>query len=742
MSGNTSVPPLPAGYTLDQSAAPPPLPPGYTLDGQGGQGGEHGYAPAPPEPPAPPPSALSDLAGRMVQGTMPGLAIQGARAAYDAVTAPPAPPEKKTPWTEDNPALAAGDPREALPPSTVDWGKVGGAVREGWNGPVSLLPPGSDDAGQELLYGPYVGGAINTLFRFPLGLPNAILYGAAEFAHQATGDPRAAREVMRAAEMLPMHGSFGGPRPIAEPAIAPRVAPLMETFNRMDAARAAERAPPDRSWPLRIDDEPQPGTQAPAPPPEPPATAPAADYAGPPGQPPPGTAAPGPTPEPPPVPPREPPPIPAQAAEQPPAVPPPPVPEPPGPQSLGAAASRDMTDPAVLSAKTPAQALNDFATSVEQTQRDRSRPGVKENTIEDHNVYVPEVKRLESARVFDPEIAGNHDALMDIDPAYKAAVDKYEQENIHDVLKDKYQRMAGTDNTVDALKRQRQTVSPDALGVFKDERPVSGQPILDIINEIRDGPSGKSEAVTNTLNRIEKSLYDKNGNLEVLPSQYYGARRNLMEIRDSGPMTKEGAEARTARRELGRVGEVMDRVIGEGSNGYKDVYLPQWAHYSRLIDQQQYLQGKTIGAGKVTGADGNLTWNGMQKLLEQVLADKRKPGNSRAKTLTEDQLNNMVAIRNELAALKYRNDLAKSNGSPTVKKAAATARLGAPVMGMSPEAIDGVIHTLLAAKTGGLGNPIYQFGVKPWLERGRERKAQSIIEGMRNKLLSTEIPSE
>ena len=111
---------------------------------------------------------------------------------------------------------AAGDPREALPPSTVDWGKVGGAVREGWNGPVSLLPPGSDDAGQEALYGPYVGGAINTLFRFPLGLPNALLYGAAEFAHQATGDPRAAREVMRAAEMLPMHGSLGGPRPIAE----------------------------------------------------------------------------------------------------------------------------------------------------------------------------------------------------------------------------------------------------------------------------------------------------------------------------------------------------------------------------------------------------------------------------------------------------------------------------------------------------------------------------------------------
>jgi len=423
---------------------------------------------------------------------------------------------------------------------------------------------------------------------------------------------------------------------------------------------------------------------------------------------------------------------------------PPPVPpvEPPVPGSVGAAASREGTDPSVLTAKTPAQERTDFTTSVQQTVRDRARPGVKPDTIEDHNTYVPGVKRLESARVFDPEVAGNHDALMDIDPAYKAAVDKYEQENIHDVLKSKYQQMEGTQNTTEAIKEQRKAVSPDALGVFENERPVNGQPIIDLINEIRDGPTGKSEAVTNTLNRIEKSLYDKSGNLEVLPSQYYGARRNLMEIRDSGPMTKEGAEARTARRELGRVGEVLDRVIGEGSTGYKDVYLPQWAHFSRLIDQQEYLQSKTLGAGKITGQNGNITWSGMQKLLEQIAIDKKKPGNSRAKTLTEDQLNDMVAIRNELAALKHRDDLAKSNGSPTVKKAAAAARLGAPVMGLSPEAIDAVIHSVLAKTTFGSGNMVYQFVGKPFLEKRRQRKADAIMETTRNKLLNTDIPLE
>jgi hypothetical protein len=102
----------------------------------------------------------------------------------------------------------------------------------------------------------------------------------------------------------------------------------------------------------------------------------------------------------------------------------------------------------------------------------------------------------------------------------------------------------------------------------------------------------------------------------------------------------------------------------------------------------------------------------------------------------------MVAIRNELAALKYRDDLAKSNGSPTVKKAAATARLGAPVMGMSPEAIDAAIHAVLAKTTLGSGNMFYQFVGKPYLERRRARKAESIIEGTRNRLLNTEVPPE
>ena len=262
----------------------------YAGQAQQGQG-EHGYAAAPPEPPAPPPSALSDLAGRMVQGTMPGLAIQGAGAAYDAVTASPAPPEKKTPRTEDNPAFAARDPREASPPTTQDAGKNGGAMALFWRATTEIITP-------EARAHPLMQGFLGTQVYGPalsavggvLGAGNALMYGGAELTNQVTGDPRAGRDALMMAQVAPgPKGNFAGPRAFAAPMVAPRVAPLMETFNRMDAARAAETAPPDRSWPLRFGDESPAGTSGPAPPPEPPPVSPAAPGSAP-------GAAPGPAP--------------------------------------------------------------------------------------------------------------------------------------------------------------------------------------------------------------------------------------------------------------------------------------------------------------------------------------------------------------------------------------------------------------------------------------------------------------
>ena len=635
MSGSASVPPLPAGYTLDQSAAPPPLPPGYTLDGQG----ERGYAPAPPEPPAET-SLLADAAGRMVRGTMPGLAIQGARAVYDAVTAPPpGPPPAKTPWTEDNPAFAAGDPREALPPSTVDWGKVGGAVREGWNGPVSLLPPGSDDAGQERLYGPYVGGAINTLFRFPLGLPSALTYGAAEFAHQVTGDPRAAREVMRAAEMLPMHGSLGGPRPISEPAVAPRVAPLMDSFNRMDAARAAETPRPDTVWPLRFNDEPPPGSsQAPgaAPPAEPPPVPPAV----------PGAA---PAPEPPPIPPKqsEPPPVQPAAAT-----------EPPGPRSVGAAASRDIT-PAAELGLTPGEEAAYRTTAEGNKLLEPQEPGIR-----DDKQYLTGERINEAQASQDVEVARELQSLRQQTPALDKSMTTDEAHNnnirsnaINNALPGQVQITAAKSARTDAMKVAEPIV-------FANSTDAAVQPIVEGIQKILNDPKNRQNS---QLQQYVRPLIDRLQNADGTPKitdplELWGFRQDVQHL-TSGAAQRGDPNLSRVSGMLGNVLDATDNQIEAAAPGYKANLRDDYRNRSREIDAMEALNAERF---KLFDTQNKPNYNAVQGLMRRIV-DARQ-ANDPYEPFThvpQETLDKLWNIRDSMRRQAAVDRLGAPRGSPT-----------------------------------------------------------------------------
>jgi len=216
--------------------ATPEAAPWLAYQGQAAQQGDRGYAPAPPKPPAPG-AWMSDYHEAGTDNT--DIAPREAHFPGPPANEPP-PPR----WQEDNPTFAVGDPQQALPPTSFDAGKVAGAVAQGWREAPSLLPPGSDETGQERLWGPHIGGAINTLYRLPFGIPNALTYGAAEFANQVTGDPRIGRDVKAAIDISPMaaHG-FAGPRVFLEPAQAPRVSPMLEGNPRF----VGERFAPDVS---------------------------------------------------------------------------------------------------------------------------------------------------------------------------------------------------------------------------------------------------------------------------------------------------------------------------------------------------------------------------------------------------------------------------------------------------------------------------------------------------------------
>lgn len=625
--------------------------------------------------------------GSLVSPTMPG----------------PPPDEPPSPrWTEANPAFAAGGPRESLPPTSVDLGRIGGAMAEGWRATPSFLAPEMRDR-QSQLYGPVGGSIVNSLFSLPGAVPagiNSLLYGGAELANQVTGDPRAGRDALMLGQTaLTLGGAV--PRvgaPAVEAPLAPRPQFVSERFapnvSELDPRNAitqllrhdaAENPPaaPDRgianqsltSSPISLNPL-------------------AYGDAVPVGSPPENGMLP---------------PAPPQA----------------GPRSMGAAASRDLTDPALLTARTRGQAQTDFEKSVMQTAEERAGPeGI------DHNAYVEGATRPQAAREFSVANSVDEKTLRATDPAFAQNLKRIYDDS-RGVTDDAYKNLAGDPRALEVAHDARSEVSPGEMGVFTDQKPSDATPLINAVDAILAGPDGKRTAVASMLGDVRKTLFDADGNPETLPNMIYGARKN---ITDKLAKTGTDADARAAKAELASLIPVADQAITAGAPQFAN-YLSKWSELSKPIDQMELLQGKLLGPGKITDANGHVTEAGIQKLLEKIAVDKKARGNNAAKSLTEDQLQSLISVRNELAANGYAARLANGPGSDTVQKASAVGRL------MDAPATDAVIHAGLAMSPfAGTGNVLYSAAIKPTINLFRARSAAKNLADLKTRLLSTSPP--
>lgn len=400
----------------------------------------------------------------------------------------------------------------------------------------------------------------------------------------------------------------------------------------------------------------------------------------------------------------------------------------PVPQSVGAAASRDLTAPELLTERTRGQAQTDFEKSVMQTAEDRAGP-----QGEDHTVYVPDATRTLPAREFSVANAINEKTLRDTDPAYAEQYNTINS-NSRGVVTDAYKNLSGDDRAIELAQDARDDATPAATDLFGKQKPVDAQPVVDAIDQILAGPAGKRSAVVSVLNDVRAKMYNSDGDLETLPDQLYGARQNITDKLKGKGSDTEASNARLAKGQLQDVLGVLDPIISQGAPGFTD-YLSNFSQLSKPIDQMRFLQSKLLGPGKITDASGNVTFGGVQKLLEKIAVDKKASGANVAKSFSDDQLQSLIDMRNELAANDYRDRLAKTTGSDTTQKLSAASRIaGTAVKG----AADAAIHlALLHTPAAGVGNAAYQFGVKPMIAARQARNAAATAAELKSRLIST-----
>jgi hypothetical protein len=413
----------------------------------------------------------------------------------------------------------------------------------------------------------------------------------------------------------------------------------------------------------------------------------------------------------------------------------------PVPQSVGAAASRDMTQPDLLNEITPAQKATALQKMVNQSAEDRLTPQGR-----DDNVYFPGVERPEAMRDFTPAADGDvssaleHKVLYNTDSNYHDQYDALVKKN-NNVMVDGLHDMFGDANARDAAMNEAKELMPGPTGLFDGEQSVDAQPIVDRIKKILASPAGKRDAVASQLNRILPKLYDADGNLETLPSQLKGIRDDITDkLYDKTP-TVEGNAARTASTQLRSVLGIVDEQIGSGLPGttYQD-YLANLSAALGQVSKLDYLQKFLTGPRKLTDLAGNLQFGKVQKMLEDIQA-RHADKTGGAKELTFPEINQIEAVRNELAAKDLLDRRAAVRGSPTAQITNATGILGSGPLGAGVKgAGELALHAGLAAKTGGVGNAAllgYRYIVKPGMEAAKARDAAAVLAATKQRLLDT-----
>lgn len=254
-------------------------------------------------------------------------------------------------------------------------------------------------------------------------------------------------------------------------------------------------------------------------------------------------------------------------------------------------------------------------------------------------------------------------------------------------------QVTGTADDIAVAEAARDLAAGKALPqVFKNAGQADAKPVVGAIDEILSGPSGKRDAVVQSLNNIRSKLVDSSGAVESNPEVLYNSvRKQIDDLLDKRLATSNPAGLQ-ASRELLKVKDALDGVIEQAAPGFRD-YLQAYATASKPIDAMRYLQGMSL-----TDAQGNLTLSRLQNAIKGLERQAAKPGVNDAKSVTQDQITALKALRDDL--LRGSNvGAGRSLGSPTAQNLA--------TQNMLAQALPGRIGALAStAPTGTLGTAL------------------------------------
>ena len=247
---------------------------------------------------------------------------------------------------------------------------------------------------------------------------------------------------------------------------------------------------------------------------------------------------------------------------------------------------------------------------------------------------------------------------------------------------DAARKILGPDATDEEIAAA-QTMMPSLPGSGKTPKPppVKGpsdsKPVVDWIDGILSSPAGQVGPVRQNLATIRGQLTQMGPDgvpvYETNPAQLAGIRDNLSHLLSSTSESGRTAQQYASKELTGLKGQ-LDDAIEQGAPGFKD-YLSQYAAASKPIDQQKFLQGLGFNEPK------DFTANKVDSAIDRAENQRNSGGAKDAKSLTDDQMQFLYNLREDLRRSQQSDYGKRYIGSSTVQNLATSSmmdRLGIP----------------------------------------------------------------
>lgn len=337
------------------------------------------------------------------------------------------------------------------------------------------------------------------------------------------------------------------------------------------------------------------------------------------------------------------------------APPPPPVPAgEPVTQSVGAAASREGSAPGVID-MSPAQVQAYRSTAEGQKLLEPQQPGQADRTA-----YVPGVsasnaeieQTVNAAR--DAKTANiAHPEVSQAAKEQAATNNEKRQQFVESTIRSPVDVM----NAKDARAAQAET---DLAATWKNKTAADAQPVIDAANEIKASPDGRRPVVRNAIDAVTKELYGADDKLITDPEQLYGVRKHIDDLLSKEAGATDPKSIRAASN-LQQLKVALDGVIEPAAPGFQQ-YLKNFADASRPIDEMEVLQGHQ---NKLYDTQGRMQLSRVQGMMRNIVDSRMAPGINPYKSISDETMQRLWALRDDLRRSASAQELARTPGSDT-----------------------------------------------------------------------------